>query len=176
MFAAFAFHQEKPRGGSRRDPCHCGSAVTKSQINKAGSWQSPDSAEVRAQVQHSPLLKMIWNNRVDLMAAQESDRESRTLTVGHQCFKSKGRGCAKVRNFLTTEEWSRVGGGLRLECAMDGSLGATGRGSRQPSAAANTSSVPPSCLSDLHLPNDVVRIKLSCFNAVTATFARHISS
>lgn len=66
------------------------------------------------------------------MAAQESGWESRTLTVGHQCFKSKGRGCAKVRNFLTTGEWSRVGGGLRLECAMDGSLGATGRGSASP--------------------------------------------
>lgn len=31
-------------------------------------------------------------------------------------------------------------------------------------------------LSDLHLRNDVVRIELWCFNVVTATFPRHISS
>lgn len=32
------------------------------------------------------------------------------------------------------------------------------------------------CLSDLHLRNDVVGIELWCFNVVTATFPRHISS
>lgn len=45
--------------------------------------------------------------------------------------------------------------------------------SRQVPASSLLSSL---CLSDLCLCNDVVRIKLGCFNAVTATFTRHISS
>lgn len=44
-------------------------------------------------------------------------------------------------------------------------------------AAAGRARLPRSaCLSDLHLRNDVVRIELWCFNVVTATFPRHISS
>lgn len=46
------------------------------------------------------------------------------------------------------------------------------RSGRTPASSLPSSS----CLSDLHLRNDVVRIKLRWFNVVTATFTRHISS
>lgn len=53
-----------------------------------------------------------------------------------------------------------------------------GHGSREPSAAGrhrlHLSRL--FVLSDLCLRTDVVRIKLSCFNVVTDTFTRHISS
>lgn len=74
-----------------------------------------------------------------------------------------------VQGFQDSREWRVLPAGLGLQLRH-----ARGESTVLSQPRARLPRSP--CLSDLHLRNDVVRIELCSFNAVTATFPRHISS